>query len=222
MSTGTTPTPAPSPTAPRAFLLLGQGGERQFHNQPEHWAAFAAVLRAADLSTRVISDDPADLNAANLARFDVILNFASSLPENEEQIGALLGAVASGIGFVGLHSATTTFRTSQPYIAMIGSRFSHHPPLGHYTVERISTDHPVTAGFEPFTLEDELYHLTDVADDIQVLAWAEEQPMVYVRQHGAGRVCYIAPGHDQRAIGRPEYARLVNQAIGWAARRSND
>ena len=36
----------------------------------------------------------------------------------------------------------------------------------------------------------------------------------------AGRVCYIAPGHDQRALGRPEYAQLFNQAIAWAARRS--
>jgi type 1 glutamine amidotransferase len=211
---------ADATAAPRAFLLLGQGGERQFHNQPAHWAALAAVLRGADLRARVISDDPADLNDANLARFDVILNFASSLEQNEEQIGALLRAVEGGIGFVGLHGATTTFRTNQPYIAMVGSRFSHHPPLGHYTVERIAQDHPVTAGLEPFTLEDELYHLADVADDIRVLAWAEEQPMVYVRQHGAGRVCYIAPGHDQRAIGRPEYARLVNQAIAWAARRN--
>ena len=208
--------------APRAFLLLGQGDERQFHNQPAHWAALAAVLRAADLRARVISDDPADLNDANLARFDVILNFASSLEQNEEQIGALLRAVEGGSGFVGLHGATTTFRTSRPYIAMVGSRFSHHPPLGHYTVDRIARDHPVTAGLEPFTLEDELYHLADVADDIQVLAWAEDQPMVYVRQHGAGRVCYIAPGHDQRAIGRPEYARLVHQAIAWAARRGTN
>lgn len=210
--------PAPR-AAPRAFLLTGQSGERQFHNQPEHWAALAAILRAADLEARVISDDLDDLNPANLARFDVVLNYSTGLDASEAQIRALLSAVEGGLGYVGLHAATATFRSSRPYLAMIGGQFAHHPPLKAFTVERLAPDHPVTTGIAPFTIEDEIYHLTDVAGDIAVLAWAEGQPMVYVRQHGAGRVCYIAPGHDRRTLGRPEYARLVHQAIGWAARQ---
>jgi len=34
-----------------------------------------------------------------------------------------------------------------------------------------------------------------------------------------GRVCYIALGHDGRALGHPSYGQLVRQAISWASRR---
>lgn len=212
-------TDAPLPnTAPSAFLLMGQGRGKAFHNLPEHWALLADILRAANLRARVISDDLSDLNAPNLARFDVLLNFSTDLEAGEEQIQALLAAVAGGVGYIGLHAATATFRSSEPYARMMGSRFHRHPPIKSFTVERLVSDHPVTAGIDAFTVEDELYHLTDVADDIRVLASAEEQPMVYVRQYGAGRVCYIAPGHDRRSLACPAYAQLVHQAIAWSAR----
>lgn len=148
----------PPRPGPRAFLLLGQAGGRQFHNRPEHWAHLAAILRAAALEARVISDDPADLNSANLDRFDVLLNYSTDLVATEAQIAALLGAVASGIGYVGLHAATATFRASAPYAAMVGSRFARHPPIREFRVDNLAPDHPVTTGIPPFAIEDELYY----------------------------------------------------------------
>ena len=208
-----------STRAPRAFLLLGQGEGREYHNTPDHWALLASLLRAADLGARAISDDLADLNARHLARFDVILNFSSDREASEEQIGALLDAVEGGVGYLGLHGATATFRSSGAYGRLIGSRFLRHPPIRRFTVETLAPDHPVTTGIAPFEIEDELYELGDQAGDIAVLAQAEGHPMVYVRQHGRGRVCYIAPGHDRRTLACPEYAQLVHQAIAWTARR---
>jgi len=210
----------PRADAPRAFLLMGQqtSGDRQFHNQPEHWSCLAEILRGADLSARVISDDLADLTPANLARFDVILNFSTDLVGTDEQIGALLGAVEAGAGFVGLHAANATFRASDAYAAMVGSRFARHPPIKQFTVEIVDPTHPVTAGLESFEVEDERYELKDDAPDLKVLARAEGHPCVYVRQHGRGRVVYVAPGHDRRTLALPRYAQLVRQAIAWAAR----
>jgi type 1 glutamine amidotransferase len=211
----------PRPDAPRALLLMGQqtGNDRQFHNQPEHWAHLAEILRGADLSARVITDDLADLTPANLARFDVVLNFSTDLVGSDEQIGALLDAVSAGAGFVGLHAANATFRASDAYAAMVGSRFARHPPIKRFTVEIVDRDHPVTAGLDSFEVEDERYELKDEAPDLGVLARAEGHPSVYVREHGRGRVCYIAPGHDRRTLELPQYAQLVRQAIAWAARR---
>lgn len=207
------------PDAPRAFLLMGQAGERQFHNQPEHWEALAGILRTANLSARVMSDDLADLNAATLARFDVILNFSTDLVATDPQIDALVGAVEAGAGYVGLHAATATFRANAAHLDLIGSRFVRHPPIKRFAVEIVEPDHPVTAGVGLFDLDDERYELEDLRDDVQVLARAEGHPAVYVRQHGRGRVCYIAPGHDRRALTVAEYGRLVCQAIEWTARR---
>lgn len=210
-------TEASSP--PRAFLLMGQAGGRHFHDTPDHWALFAEILRGVDLASRSISDDLANLNAANLSRFDVILNCSTDLEATDEQMRALLVAVEGGIGYVGLHAATATFRASRPYLDMLGSRFSRHDPIKRFKIRIVRPEHPVTAGVPSFEVEDELYELADVAPDLTVLAEAEGHPMVYIRWHGAGRVCYIAPGHDRRSLGRPEYARLVDQAIGWTARR---
>jgi type 1 glutamine amidotransferase len=207
------------PDAPRALLLMGQAtsGDRQFHNQPEHWALLAGMLRTADLAAAVITDDLADLTPANLARFDVLLNFSTDLVGTDEQMDALLGAVEAGAGFVGLHAANATFRASDTYAAMVGSRFARHPPIKTFTVEIVDRDHPVTAGLDSFEVEDERYELKDEAPDLRVLARAEGHTSIYVRQHGRGRVCYVAPGHDRRTLELPQYARLVHQAIAWTA-----
>ena len=213
----------PRADAPRALLLMGQqtSGDRQFHNQPEHWACLAEILRGADLSSRVITDDPADLTPANLARVDVILNFSTDLVGTDEQLGALIDAIAGGTGFVGLHAANATFRASDAYCAMLGSRFARHPPIKRFAVEIVDRSHPVTAGIESFEVEDERYELRDEAPDLHVLARAEGHPSVYVRQHGRGHVCYVAPGHDRRTLALPSYARLIQQAIAWAARSTS-
>lgn len=210
---GTTGTP------PRAFLLLGQAGARQFHNQPEHWAWLASILRSADLGARVIVDDPAWLRADMLAMFDVLLNFSTDYEADETRMRALSEAVRGGIGYVGLHAATATFRGNATYHALVGSWFDRHPPIRSFTVEPTAPEHPVMAGIGTFEIEDERYELRDLLPDVEVLARAEGHPMVYVRQHGRGRVCYIAPGHDHRTLSRPEYAQLVHQAITWVARR---
>jgi type 1 glutamine amidotransferase len=199
--------------------MIGMVGERQFHNQPEHWAALAAMLRTADLSARVISDDLGDLTPSRLSQFDVVVNYSTDGDPTDEQIDALIGAVEGGLGFVGLHGASAGFRQSEPYHQLIGSRFVRHPPIRPYTVEVAKPDHPITRGIPNFTVEDELYEIRTVVDDLEILASAEGHPMVYVRQYGKGRICYIAPGHDQRALRHPTYIQLVHQAIGWAARR---
>jgi type 1 glutamine amidotransferase len=206
-------------SAPRAFLLTGQAtsGGRQFHNTPDHWACLGALLRGVELDARVISDDLDDLNPANLARFDVILNYSTDYEPSEAQLSALLEAVRGGIGYVGLHAATATFRGRQPYHELVGSWFNRHDPIKRFWVE-IDGSHPVTAGVPSFESEDELYELRDVLPDCRLLASAAGWPQVYVRQYGAGRVAYIAPGHDRRTLERPEYAQLVQQAIAWAAR----
>ena len=198
------------PDAPRALLLMGQttAGDKQFHNQPEHWALLAGILRTADLTP------------ANLARFEVILNFSTDLVGTDAQLDALIGAVEAGAGFVGLHAANATFRASDAYAAMVGSRFARHPPIKRFTVEIVDPNHPVTAGVASFEVEDERYELKDEAPDLQGLARAEGFPSIYVRQHGRGRVCYVAPGHDRRTLELPAYAQLVHQAIAWTARRS--
>jgi uncharacterized protein len=214
--------------APRALLLMGQAPEqeRQFHNQPEHWGFLAAHLRAADLSSRHITDDLSILNPEDLQHFDVVLNFSTGLSPTADQVSALLAAVEGGTGFVGLHAATATFTDHPSYLAMVGGRFSRHDPIKRFTIHFVDRDHPISQGLEDYAHEDELYELTgDFLDrknvlqieNVRVLAEAEGHPMVYVKEYGKGRVAYLAQGHDARSLDQPTYRTLFTRAVAWAA-----
>jgi type 1 glutamine amidotransferase len=208
---------------PRVLLLIGQPEEppvRQIHDQPEHWSAMAALLRSAAVGPRVVTDDLAELTPERLAAFDVLLNYSADGTLTPDRTAALIGAVEGGLGLVGLHAASAAFKTNEPYHALIGSWFVDHPPLRPYRVEIADRAHPVTRGIEDFEVEDERYEVRPAADDLEVLARADGHPMVYVRQQGKGRVCYVAPGHDERALRHPAYVRLVHQALAWVARRA--
>jgi type 1 glutamine amidotransferase len=110
---------------------------------------------------------------------------------------------------------------------MIGGRFRRHDPIKRFTIHFVDCDHPITEGLEDYEHEDELYELTgDFVDrnnvvpvrGVRVLAEAEGHPMVYVKEHGAGRVVYLASGHDARSLGHPTYRLLFTRAVAWAAR----
>jgi type 1 glutamine amidotransferase len=215
--------------APRVLMILGQSPaqEAQFHNRPEHWASLASHLRGADCSRRVITDDLSVLTPEVLAGFDVIVNASTALDPTAEQIDALLDRIHAGAGFVGVHAATATFVQHPNYLAMVGARFAKHDPLKHFTIRIVDHTHPISAGLEDYEHDDELYELTgDYADrsnivplqeGIHVLAEAEGHPMAYVKTHGAGRVVYLASGHDARSLNHPAFKALFTRGVAWAA-----
>ena len=158
----------------------------------------------------------------------MVLNFSTGLDPAPEQVEALLGAVRAGAGFVGLHAATATFLGYPDYLRMVGGRFRRHDPIKRFTIRFVDRDHPISVGLEDYEHEDELYELTaDVVDrqndvpleGVRVLAEAEGHPMVYVKEFGAGRVAYLASGHDERSLGHPTYRTLFARAVDWAASR---
>ena len=162
-----------------AALILGLGGASS--------PAASPIRPLAGVRTWVVYYAAAPEAAVDLARFDVVVNFSTDLVATDEQLAPLLDAVAGGTGFVGLHAANATFRASDAYAAMVGSRFARHPPIKRFTVEIVDPSHPVTAGLQSFEVEDERYELKDEASDLRILARAEGHASVYVRRHGRGR-----------------------------------
>ena len=69
---------------------------------------------------------------------------------------------------------------------------------------------------------DELYRLQGFDPErCTVLADAgfrnERHPVVHVREHGRGRVAYLANGHTPQAWQTPAFRKLVTRAIAWTA-----
>ena len=76
--------------------------------------------------------DPNDLNPETLAKYDALLIYANHTTIAPEQEKALLDFVASGKGFLPIHSASYCFQNSPAYIALVGAQF-----LRHGTMQRI-------------------------------------------------------------------------------------
>ena len=138
-------------------------------------------------------------------------------PEREK---GLLDFVRNGGGFVGIHSATDSFRGSSAYVDMIGGEFLTHPPHHEFQVFIADREHYLTVRMPDFSIYDEMYHLKNYDPDrVKLLAytmWQGNQvPMAYVREYGKGRVSYLANGHTLQAWNHPEFRKLVIRAIAW-------
>jgi hypothetical protein len=141
----------------------------------------------------------------------------------KEDQAAIADRVERGLGIVAVHTASVTAETPEwhaVWLGLIGSRFVSHPPHGRFRVS-IDRDHAVTHGVGGFEIEDELYVTEPAGEPVTVLASAthagNSHPMVSVRERGKGRVCYIALGHDPRALHNHSFQRLFSQAVRWAA-----
>jgi type 1 glutamine amidotransferase len=167
---------------------------------------------------------------------DVYLLYTAGGQFATEQQQALADAVRGGKGLVGVHCANVLGQLGdgvdpayRPLFELLGNRYLSHGPghhEGRHTVE-VLAEHPVTAGLSDFDLFDEYYEFEFADDAVTVLAQRHRAdgvaiPVLYAREFGAGRVVYLALGHDMRAWGEPPVRALVRQALRWAARLAEE
>jgi hypothetical protein len=140
----------------------------------------------------------------------------------DAQKNALLGWVASGKGYAGIHSAADSFRGCPEYRAMVGGHFVTHPHYRDYQVSVADPEHPITAGLDEFLVRDEQYIL-DYDPRVHVLASAlwrgAAMPVAWTKPWGSGRVFYLALGHDGPACAHPMFELLLARGARWAAGR---
>ena len=142
----------------------------------------------------------------------------------------LLDAIHSGKGFVGIHSATDSFRGPgiDPYIAMIGAEFINHGPQQEATMKVVSPKFPGMGGLgKEFRIHDEWYAQFKFAKDLHVILVQETKgmkgpmyqrppyPATWARMQGRGRVFYTSMGHD-RIWTTPTFRQVLLGGIAWA------
>ncbi|MBC7320752.1 ThuA domain-containing protein [bacterium] len=140
-------------------------------------------------------------------------------PEREK---GLLEFVSNGGGFVGIHSATDSFRGSRAYIDMIGGEFLMHPPQHEFKVFIADKNHYLTVRMPDFKIYDEMYHLQNYdptkVNLIAYTIWQGKQiPLAYTRKYGKGRVVYLANGHSLEVLNHPEFQKLMIRSIAWTS-----
>jgi len=225
----------PPQTAPvRVLLLSGQNN----HDWKTTTPALEAILESDGRFRVDVTEDPARLGAADLESYDVILSNWNAFGRDagtadwpEETRRSYLEFVRNGKGHVVVHAGSSSFPEWKDYAGLTLAAWkngqSSHGPRHAFRVRIDDPGHPVTAGLEPFTIEDELWNRPGVEKGAQVLASsysaADEQgtgawePSVLAGRFGKGRSLTILLGHDAAAMENPGFQALLRRGVEWAA-----
>ena len=159
------------------------------------------------------------LISPNLDSYDLIVFYYTVGEITDAQKHGLLNHIASGKGYVGIHSAADSFRGCPEYRAMVGGHFVTHPRYRDYQVNVADEAHPITEGIVEFMVTDEQY-IVDYDPRVNVLASALWQgravPVVWTKDWGKGRVFYLALGHDAAACRHETFGTLLQRGSLWA------
>ncbi|WP_067814686.1 ThuA domain-containing protein [Nocardia inohanensis] len=208
--------------------------------------------------TRVYEDyDCADA----LAGADLLITYTCNIVPTAVERKALSEFLARGGRWLALHGTNSaiepigpnrfaTPRTLGELPRLLGSQFLGHPPIAPYLVEPTEPGHPFLAGIDAFEVADELY-ISELHPPLRVLAHTrfvgeapgfeeghtsidEPRPVLYLKEHEAGTVCYFTLGHcrgryDLQDLGVddlgqvdlgswtvPAYRAILRRCVRWA------
>lgn len=231
------PPDLPALTRPAVLIVSKTNGYRH-DSIAQAVPAIAALVKARGWSS-FATENAAVFNPESLAKFDVIV-FANASGDiyTPDQRAAFQAFIASGGGFVGLHSAGDG---SHPgwFVKLRGNRhFTGHPGGADQfqTTDLILADrsHPATRALpERWRWTDEYYSWDEApGSDAHILARLDETKMrlepklqmgdhalIWWRCEGRARIFYSALGHKAEAWTDPVHLKMLGGAIGWAARQ---
>jgi type 1 glutamine amidotransferase len=177
-----------------------------------------------------------EYNAKNLNDFDAVIFFTGGeLEMDAQQKSDFLSFVHDdGKGFIGIHSAAITFANWPEYGEMIGGFYDEHP-WGTFDAPIVVED-PQFPGMQQwpksFVLRDEIYQMKDYSrDKLRVLMRLDASKVdllnknvhrsdgdfavTWAKTYGKGRVYYTTLGHVKDNWDKPEFQKMLTDAIQW-------
>ena len=147
-----------------------------------------------------------------LKQYDGVIfaNTTGDLPLPDKQ--AFLDWIKSGKAFIGMHSATDTFRGHTPvdsYVEMIGAEFKHHGPQVDVDCLNQDPKHPACHDLpESWHINKEEIYQMNAFDRAKVHGLlhldkhpedrtAGDFPVAWCKEYGKGRVFYTSLGHRE-------------------------
>lgn len=205
-------------TSGRIKVMFLRGGG--VHDWKNNTPILKAIIDQTNDFEVTLTENPDDLKE-RIKEFDIIAVYTTGMELTKEQEKGLCDFVEKGGGFVGIHSASDSFKNSDRYWEMVGGRFAGHGG-GKYTVYIYDHDHPITNGLKDFEIEDETYshnyhRNAQMRSLIRMNRGDERQSMGWVSYYGKGKIFYTGLGHGHEAWSNPSFQRLVIRAMYWAA-----
>jgi type 1 glutamine amidotransferase len=167
-----------------------------------------------------VGADYSDIDA--ICEADFIVTYTCDVVPAAQQTERLRQRMRAGGRWFALHGTNSILRfledgrvdapqENNTFMQLLGSQFLSHPPITPYEVQITDPGHPLVAGLEPFTVDDELYlsamhgdhkillhtRWTGVTDAFVHDQWQtdEPRPCMYLHPYGEGEVLYLTLGH---------------------------
>jgi type 1 glutamine amidotransferase len=201
-------------------MQLITGGS--WHDFAEFHRVMVPKFKAAGYKVNSSSDAqlPSELDSNDC---DVLLLFTclddhTELTHTDAEIETLARWISSGGRLLALHSSICATIKYPRLQQVIGGTFISHPPVKPFLVHPPSKSLSVVFPMNPFTINDEIYYLQTNSDVEVVLLGIDNEhknPLAWVRNHGQGRVAYLALGHDIGVWDSGEYDQLIFRLLEW-------
>lgn len=172
---------------------------------------------------------------ADLERVDAVVLYDMPRDIDDAQKARFLSIFERGIGLLVMHHALVSFQRWPEYERIIGGRYVDpekggdpaRPASGYLHDVSIPVQplaaHPVNAGVDDFTIQDEIYWNFQVGTDVVPLLRSSHpksgNPIAWARTEGSSKVVYLLLGHGPSAYEHPSFRRLVGNAIRYVAKR---
>jgi putative heme-binding domain-containing protein len=221
----------PAATEPVIDVLLVAGpkdhgpDEHDYPLWQERWGKLLALAPGVRAATAEEWPSPSQLRDA-----EVVVFYSNNPGWSRERAAELKEFHERGGGLVYIHFAVDGHKDVEVLTDLIGlawrggaSKFRHGPLLLKFK----DPGHPITRGFGNLELHDESYwDLVGDPASIRVLAAGleegAERPLIWTREHGAGRVFVSIPGHYTWTFDDPAFRLLLLRGICWAAKVPED
>lgn len=166
----------------------------------------------------------ADLEKTREKSYDAVILYYHLRKINPASLEALKSFAERGGGILVLHSSMASFKDNKEYQELLGGRFTGHGPVKRFNITAKDKNHEILEGVSNFSIRDELYiHEYDDRNHV-VLECRDDsydEPILWTKYYGFGKVCYFAPGHCVNVFHNREVKKIIRNALAWVCREEN-
>jgi len=170
-------------------------------------------------------------------RYDVLVFYDMYDLITPAQQEAYIGLLKKGASMIFLHHALVSYQNWPEFIKIIGGQYHTSPVVVNGDTLKASYEHdvsipvkvenkkhPVTRGISDFEIVDEVYGGVEILPGVKpLLATTHPKSMRYlawINHYGNSDVLYIQLGHGPSGYSNPNFRKLIQQAIEWSAKQS--
>jgi type 1 glutamine amidotransferase len=201
------------PTAVETIRLLGE--------EKGEWEITARADTADQVRNAITAEGLREIDAVVFANTTGVLSFT---PDGRT---AFYEWIRNGGAYIGIHSASDTFREDPEYVALLGGKFIGHGPQKEVDIFVQDPEHPACRDLPAsFPFYDEIYEFEEWdRSKVHVLLSMHTHPqtgapgdfpIAWTRRHAKGRMFYSSLGHREDVYTNPRFRNHLAGGILWA------